>query len=113
MIGVTHMAALEAVVCQNYGHRGPGPLPAIPFRPIGFDQQPNLRRASTVKALLLISLGWLALLGWSLYPEAQLIGIAACTLTLMMGRRAQSERTVIIDYQDCRRYALGGRASAH
>jgi hypothetical protein len=79
-------------------HHGPSPLPAIPFDPLCFDHRQSDRgkaTGGTLKALLLISLGWLTLIGLTVYPEAQLIGIAACSVALMARRQRESECRVI------------------
>jgi hypothetical protein len=92
------MSPLRPVVARNYDYGGPGPLPAIRFDPLCFDHQKSdsgKAASGTLKALLLIPLGWLILVGLTLYPEAQLIGIAACSVALMARRQGESEYRVM------------------
>ena len=70
-----------------YGH---GPANALQGAPFDLDVRFAAKRAGggligTIRDLILIALAWTIFIGAILHPGAQIVGIAACMLALLVG----------------------------
>jgi hypothetical protein len=72
-----------------YGHGPANVLQSAPFDlDVGFAAKragAGSRLAGTIRDLILIAFAWTIFIGVILHPGAQIVGIAACALALLVG----------------------------